>query len=46
MVEEKNDNVTVYAKQFFINFPRNGQEDEEIDMEMEVENPEETMSQS
>ncbi|MHC4291195.1 MAG: prepilin-type N-terminal cleavage/methylation domain-containing protein [Planctomycetota bacterium] len=45
-VEEKNDNVTVYAKQFFINFPRNGQEDEEIDMEMEAENPEETMSQS
>ena len=44
-VEEKNGKETLYAKQFFITFPRNGQEDEEIDMEMEVENPEEAMSQ-
>jgi prepilin-type N-terminal cleavage/methylation domain-containing protein len=46
VVKEKSGNETIYSKQFFINFPRNGQEDEEVDLEMEVENPEEAMSQS
>ena len=44
-VKEKSGKETVYSKQIFINFPRNGQEDEEVDIEMEVENPEEAMSQ-
>ena len=46
IVKEKNEKETVYSKQFFINFPRNGQGDEEVDLEMEVEDPEEAMSQS
>lgn len=45
-VKEKNDKETTYSKQFFVNFPRNGQDDEDVDLEMEVENPEEAMSQS
>jgi prepilin-type N-terminal cleavage/methylation domain-containing protein len=44
-VEGKNNKETIYARQFFINFPRNRQDDEEIDMEMEIENPEEAMNQ-
>ena len=46
IVKEKNDKETIYSKQFFVNFPRNGQEDEEVDLEMEVEDPEEAMRQS
>lgn len=43
-VEEKSGREMIYARQFIIGFPRNGQDDEEIDMEMEVENPEEALN--
>ena len=46
MVKEKSGKETIYSKQIIINFPRNGQEDDEVDLEMEVENPEEAMNQS
>ena len=46
IVIEKSGNQTIYSKQIFINFPRNGQGDEEVDLEMEVDNPEEAMNQS
>ncbi len=45
IVKEKSGKEKVYSKQIFINFPRNGQEDEEVNLEMEVDNPEEAMSQ-
>lgn len=45
VVKEKEDKETIYTKQFFLNFPRNGQEGDEVDLEMEVEDPQETMSQ-
>ena len=44
ILEEKSGQETIYSKQFFVNFPRNGQE-EDVDLEMEVESPEEAMNQ-
>ena len=48
VVEEESGIKTIYTKQFFINFPRNGQNGEateSVDMEMDIENPEEALSQ-
>jgi prepilin-type N-terminal cleavage/methylation domain-containing protein len=46
IVKEKNDRTELYAKQVFINFPRNGQEEEEMNLEMDVPDPQEAMSQT
>jgi hypothetical protein len=49
IVEEKSGQETIYTKQFFIHFPRNGndQETEEaVDLEMDVEKPEQALNQS
>ena len=43
-IAEKSGRQEIYARQFFVGFPRNGQDDEEIDMGMEVENPEEALN--
>ena len=48
VVEEESGIETIYTKQFFINFPRNGQNgeaSESVDMEMDVATPEEALSQ-
>jgi hypothetical protein len=46
IVKEQNDRNELYTKQVFINFPRNGQEEEEMNLEMEVPDPQEAMNQT
>jgi prepilin-type N-terminal cleavage/methylation domain-containing protein len=46
VVEEKGGKETIYSKQFFVHFPRTEQTGESVDLEMDVQSPEETLGES